>query len=615
MHWERISASVWRFADSCNVYALAGPEGMVVVNAGTGAWLQYMAELPAPVRVVACTHFFRDHSAGAAEAARQGIAVFAPYWEQEQFADAPGLFQRRETYIIYDNVWDLFAPIEAIPVSGWLRDYDTVTLAGLPCMVVPTPGVTNGAVSLLCRLDGQHYAFCGEAIHSPGKLARIAPLQYNYNDLTGAIHVIYATRQLRAQHPDVLAPSLGDPITTRTDEALAALEESMRALLAGRPWSQNQLAMLDADPLIKVTDHVYQSTVGGASTWFVISDSGKALTIDYGYHGLASFGSGYPYPRNRRALLHGVQALRERFGIDGLDVALVTHYHDDHVNGIPTLQRLYGTRCWMGKNFAHLLADPMSYNFPCTWPEPIDVEPQPLDTPLRWEEYTFTLTPMSGHTRWSTLISFHADDTTFLATGDQYFFNNFNPDDFANADALHNHVYRNGALLESFHASNAIMRQVYPQMILPGHGPAYRTNDDFFGVFERYADEYVTIHTRAMPLGADDVHFEVDSRAAWLAPYRTRQEAAGALTYQAVVRNPLPATADLSVRLVGPAGWHGDAATVTAAPRAEVTVTLTITPPTNTTCRRQPIALELTIGDRLFGQVAEALVTIGEPLF
>jgi hypothetical protein len=33
-------------------------------------------------------------------------------------------------------------------------------------------------------------------------------------------------------------------------------------------------------------------------------------------------------------------------------------------------------------------------------------------------------------------------------------------------------------------------------------------------------------------------------------------------------------------------------------------------PPPGTVCRRQPVALELTVGDRPFGQVTEALVTL-----
>jgi len=73
---------------------------------------------------------------------------------------------------------------------------------------------------------------------------------------------------------------------------------------------------LDEDPLLKVSEHVYQSRAGGASTWFLLSESGKALSIDYGYHSHHSFGAGYPYPRNRRSLLHGIKALEQKFGIN-----------------------------------------------------------------------------------------------------------------------------------------------------------------------------------------------------------------------------------------------------------------------------------------------------------
>lgn len=614
MGWKKVTESVWVFPDSCSVYAVAAPEGMVVINAGTGEWLTHVGELPAPVRALACTHFFRDHSAGAAKAARRGIPVYAPYWEREQFADAPGLFQRRETFIIYDNVWDLYAPIEAIPVTEYLRDGETVTLAGLPLQVVPTPGATVGAVSLLCNLDGLRFAFCGEAIHSPGKLARLAPLQYNYNDLPGAVNAIFSARLLRGERPDVLAPSLGAPILDRTDEALAALEDSLRAALAGRPEYEGTLGLFDVEPLRKVTDHVYQSTLGSASTWFVISKAGKALAIDYGYNSLVLF-PGYPYPRNRRPMLHGLEALKERWGIDRLDVVLVTHFHDDHVNGIPTLQRLHGTRCWVGENFADILANPMGYNFPCTWPEPCDVEAQPLGVPIRWEEYEFTLEPISGHTRWSTLISFRADDTTFMATGDQYFCRDWETMDFAAVGAMHNHVYRNGAVLESLHASNAILERVRPEMILPGHGEAYRTDEEFFRAFRNYAEEYVAIHKRAMPLEEEDVHFEVDSRGAWLYPYRARLDSAAPLPYRATVRNPLGTAAEIVARMVGPDGWERSAAKIQVGPHAEVTMELTLTPTAGAVCRRQPVALEVTIDGLPFGQLAEALVTIGHPEF
>ncbi len=617
MHWQEVTDSVWLYEDSCNVYAVRGSAGVVVINAGSGRWLDRLDELPDRVAAVLCTHFFRDHSAGAALAAERGIEVLAPYWEKEQFADPLGLFQRRETYIIYDNTWDLFAPIQPIEVSRWMRDWETFDVAGLSFQVLPTPGVTLGAVSLLCKSEDQKVAFCGEVIHSPGKIARIAPLQYNYNDLPGAVNLIYSLRLLKEAKPDLLAPSLGAPIGNGeqdgTAEALSLLEENLRFAIAGRPECEPFMQYLDEDPLLKVSEHVYQSRAGGASTWFLLSESGKVLSIDYGYHSHHSFGAGYPYPRNRRSLLHGIKALEQKFGIKGIDVVLVTHFHDDHVNGIPLLQRLFGTTCWAGENFAPILADPASFNFPCTWPEPIAVEPKPLGTPIEWEEYTFVLHPMSGHTRWSTLVEFDVDGMRAIATGDQYFFEEFAAP--GETPVKHNHVYRNGAVLASFSDSNKLLKSIKPDLVLPGHGTAYRTNELFLSELEQYGRDYVELHSRLMPLGEQDVHFDVDSRAGWLEPYRVHRVQASPITFRAHVRNPLGDSAVLSLKMVVPKGWKDCSKKIQVGAREEAVAELSVSPPEDARCRRQPVALELCAGDRCFGQIAEALVTLGHPVF
>jgi len=613
MKWRPVTESVWAFEDSCNVYAVQGSLGLVVINAGSGLWLDHLDELPAKVEAVLCTHFFRDHSAGAAEAANRGIEIYAPYWEQEQFSDPLGLFQRRETFIIYDNIWDLYSPIEPVPVDHWLMDWETVPVCGLSFQVIPTPGMTPGAVSLMAELEGKKTVFCGEVIHSPGKIARIAPLQYNYNDLPGAVNLIYSAQQLMRIEADLLAPSFGMPMMDEpkgvVKDALAKLVENLRFALSGRPECKPYIDSLDREPLVKVSDHIYQSFFGGASTWFILSDSRKALSIDYGYHIYHSAGSAYPYPRNRRSILHGLDGLRRKFNIESIDIVLVTHFHDDHVNGISLLQRLYNTRCWAGQNFAHILENPMAYNFPCTWPEPIQVEPQSLGIPIKWEEYTFTLHPLSGHTRWGTLIEFEADGMQVVATGDQYFFHDFGEPD--KAPIMHNHVYRNGAFLDSFTESNRLMLRIKPDLILPGHGNAYRTNQAFYNKLLEYERDFVELHQRLMPLGEADVHFNVDSRAGWIEPYRTFKHEACQLKFRAVIRNPYNETKELSAKLVGPKGWESTSRSVRVEPRAERTLELHIAPPRNTKCRRQPIAVELSVGERCFGQIAEALVTIG----
>ncbi len=626
MKWISVLPSVWVFRDSCNVYAVAGRKGLLIINAGTGRWLETLDQLPAKPVALLCTHYFRDHSAGAVLANRAGIPVHVPAYERAIFADPADFHRTRQTYIVYDNLWQHFAPIEGVPVAGVLRDYNKVQLAGLEVEVIPLPGATISQVGLGVRLaNGQRVVFCGEAIHSPGRLARLAPLQYDYNGLPGAVGVYASAQRLRDWRPDALLPSLGDPILRDTDAALAALQNTLRAVCAGRETGGSAATggngmngwfdAVHGAPLARVTDHVWLARHSCSNNWFLISQSGKALVLDYGYNMVATLLSA-PLPERRRALLHGIEGLRAQFGIDRVDVVLVSHYHDDHVCGIPVLQRVFGTQCWAAENFADILDQPQASAFPCTWPEPIHVDRRlSFHEKVRWEEYEFHLAPMTGHTRFSALIGFEADGKRFAHTGDQYFFCGASGSMLLEGVAtdkwrrLPNHVYRNGALLDSFEQSGRWMLDWRPDIVLQGHQQAFFTDKDFFHHIEEWSREYKSLHQRAMPLGDGDTHFNLDSWGGWIWPYRVHLKKPGPATVRVTVRNPFPRRAKLEVRLVGPAAWSGTSATLAAGPRAEVSGELQITPPGP--CRRQPFAVELVADGQPFGQVAEALMTVG----
>jgi glyoxylase-like metal-dependent hydrolase (beta-lactamase superfamily II) len=622
MSWQPVLPNVYLFRDSCNVYAVIGPQGALIIDAGSGAWLDHLDELPAPPVALACTHFFRDHAAGAARAAQAGIAVYAPVGESAIFADPIQHFRQRDTYIIYDNYWDLFAPITPTPLTGVLEDYARLSLAGVELEVIPLPGVTVTQCGLAFSAPGTslRVVCCGEAIHSPGRVARVAPYQYNYNDLGGAVNAYYSAGDLRRLQPDALLPSLGTPMLAGCDAALALLQENLTALCAGRPEEAGQIAAANGPALLRVTDHVWRTTQTESINWFVISDSGKALVIDYGYAaGRGLLSAQYSKPYRRRALLHSLDALRQQFGIARIDVALISHFHDDHVCGVPLLQRLHGTECWASTAFAALLARPDAHCFPCDWPQPIRVDRAiGFDEVVRWEEYAFHFGAMNGHTRFASLIGFEADGKRFAHTGDQYFF--MHPDgswppntdnDITRWDdkvVFQNHVYRNGALLDGYVQSGDWLLSWRPDIVISGHQRPMITDDRFFELVARWAHDYRAIHERVMPLGDDETHFNLDSWGGWIWPYRVELARPAPIALTVTMRNPLPRPAALTVRLVGPAGWVGESATLTAAARAEASVELGITPAG--ACDLQPIAAELFVDGQPFGQVAEALVSV-----
>jgi glyoxylase-like metal-dependent hydrolase (beta-lactamase superfamily II) len=627
--WERVLPDVLCWRDSCNVYAVLGPEAALIVNAGTGAWLDGLGDLPVPARAVAVTHYFRDHSAGAVRAAQVGIEVYVPEHEERIFRDPLEHFRAHDTYLLYDNLWDLFAPTEPVAPAGVLRDYERVTLAGLDVDVIPQPGATPTQVGLvlLTPASGKRVAFCGETIHSRGRVPRLAPLQYNYNDLPGVVGVAFSADLLRLREPDVVLPSLGDPIDETPGEALQALHENLVAHTTDRGAEHLALGLVGRDAVKSISERVWSSTQGRAASTFIVGDRGTALILDYGYWYATGSGAVEPgfdpgigparaTPERRRPLLHSLQALERQAGVEEFEAVIPTHYHDDHISGIALLQRVHGVPCWAPENFARLLSDPAGHRFPCAWPIPISVERElSLREPFEWGGITFHLGPMSGHTRFSALIGWEVDGTRFVHAGDQYGPTDpwLAPSKWSAPGFSPNHVYANGVFLDAYRRSADWVTAFRPDIVLSGHWRPVETDDAFFQRLAEYGRRFEEIHERAMALDADAAHFGVDSLAGWMWPYRTHVAHPEPLSFEVVVRNPLPVDTTLELVVTGPVGWQGSTVRVSAAARGEVSAILEIQP--DGPCRRQPVTVEVKAGGRSFGQLLEALVTIGGEMF
>lgn len=619
--WMPVLDDVWVFRDSCNVYALRGPDGLLVVDAGTGAWMDALDDLPAGPVALACTHYFRDHSAGAVRAAAAGIPVFVPEGELGLFTDPAEHFRTRPSYDIYDNGWDHFAPIEAVPVAGVLQDEAQLQLAGLDVTVVPLPGATVTQTGLLVTSStGTRLALCGETIHSPGRVPRIAPLQYGYFEMPGVVNVINSARDLRRRRPDVLLPSIGEPILEDADAALAALEPNLRRLGVDR--GEQEWGLLDEPPLRQIGEHVWQTAGAAAVSTFVLSPtSGKALVIDLGFDTLAA---GVPahWSRThlRRASLRAVHEFLALTGVERIDLALVSHYHDDHVCSLPLLQRVCDTNVWCADWFSDLLVHPDRYAFPCLWPQPTRVDRElGRGETATWEGVEIRVFPMSGHTRFSAAISFVVDGVHYMHCGDQYLSTGYAlrrpvPADYRPAWRTERpcptYVYRNGLTLASYQESCALVCRERPDVILSGHQPAFPVDNAFLDAIEQQALDFTADHRAAVALDDDAPHFGADSWGGWVVPYRTALPEPGVMRATAHVRNPLPEATELEVRLVGPDGWAGPWASTTAEGRTEAAVEVTMHLPQ--ACRSRPVAIELVAGGLAFGQIAEALVTVEE---
>lgn len=478
--WSLVEKDVYRLQDSCNVYAVRGPAGAwLIINAGTS---RPAANLHALGNVneatVLVTHHFRDHTAGAAEFQRHGARVAAPWFEREHLSGRQPAMRDKQIAFLYDLAWDHYAPIQPLAVDRWMMDYSTEMVAGLSVETIPTPAVTMGAVTYLVTLpNSRRVAFVGELMCAPGRVARVAPLQYNYNDLTGLENVLFSWDRVAAAKPDLILPSLGEPFESEPGVRTKWLENVTR-FEAVHPGIAERIRKPSRIVLEEVSPRLYRADGVSAETHYVVSRSGRVLALDYGYDVATVRFPGRLASWTRRPLLHSIAELREKAGLDRIDAVLPTHYHDDHIVGVSLLQRLFGTELWAAENFADLLERPQDFDRPCLWPEPLRVTRRlPLGRPFQWEDVTITLHPMSGHTEYSALIFMEIDGHRIAHTGDQLFFFDPATSQLTSPDrggVLANHVYRNGCSLDGFVDCIQRLRAFDPELILSGHHRPYR---------------------------------------------------------------------------------------------------------------------------------------------
>ena len=604
--FTRIADQLYIFRDTCNVYVLSSGREAVLIDFGSGDVLDHLAAIGVErVTDVLMTHHHRDQGQGLARAVQAGIRIWAPHTEQDLFHSVDAHWQAREVFNNYNVRQDRFSLLESVPVTGTLLDYETRLFGAHSITVIPTPGHTTGSVSFLIELNGQRILFSGDLIYGPGKVVSLAATQWTYNGAEGVAAGIASLLDLQDHQIDWLLPSHGDPID-HPKEAIASLVERFWELLQRRKQNP-RLFELREKPYQQVlpsgeasnggTPHLLMHRASMANMYVLLSESGKALFIDFGYDFVTGIAAGSDRA-SRRPWLYTLPALKEQFGVRKIDVVLPTHYHDDHVAGCNVLRRVEGTQVWAAENFADILEHPARFDLPCLWYDPIPVDRHlPLGQPISWEEYTLTLHPLPGHTRYAVAVEFEVDGLRVLATGDQY----------QGDDGLAwNYVYQNRYAIGDYVATAKLYQRLQPDLILSGHWQPLRVTPEYLQKIAADADALHRLHRELLPERPD---LGAEGFLARISPYQVTVPAGETISFVLEIRNPFPRVEEAVLRVVAPQGWEVEPAEQRLQIEGVQQLTFTVTP-TGPAVRRARVAVDVTIASQRFGQQAEALVTL-----
>lgn len=613
MGFTQITENVFRFEDTCHVYVLRHGPDAVLVDFGSGDVLDHLGDIGVRRATdVLVTHHHRDQVQGLARAVAAGARIHVPPVERDLIESVDEHWRTRPLDNDYDVRQDRFSLLEQVPVAGAVAEYRTARYGAFAIHTLPLPGHTVGSVGYLLDIDGRRLAFTGDLIHGEGRLWSLAATQWAYTGfhpnagVEGAAATVLSCIQLLDHTPELLLPSHGDTVMD-PPRAVARLRSRLQDLIDMRratPWQPEPLL---ESPWKPVTPHLLRNTTSMANSYALLSDHGTALLIDFGFDLTTGLPGGHDRS-SRRPLLASTEALRRDHGVDRVEVALPTHYHDDHVAGFNLLREVHGTEVWSPAHIAPVLSAPTRWDLPCLWYDPIPVDRVLAPAaPVRWREYEIGVHELPGHTLYAAAYSFTVDGRRVIATGDQQN-TAWSPD--GGQPELLNYQYRNRFRIDDFVRSAELYRTLRPEIMISGHWFPYEVTDGYLDMLLDQGERLARLHREILPRGID---LEAEGFGARIAPYRSTVAPGGTVRMSVEVRNPFPEPEQAALRMVLPAGWQAEPPlsepTLGAGEVCEIDVVVRV-PEGCAPAERIRVAVDMTVGRMAFGQQAEALVSV-----
>ncbi len=621
MRWTQISEHLFRFQDTCNVYLVKSGRTGLLIDAGSGAALDHLAEVGIDqVEWVLHTHHHRDQSWGTPRLKSHGAKIAVPEHERHLFENVELFWQTRRIFDNYDDRNDFFANSQNIPVDALLEDYEVFQWRGHDFFVLPAKGHTMGSSALLAEIDGKRVAFTGDLMAAGGKVYQLHAMEYTYGSMEGVLFTIQSIQALRKHPPQICFPSHGGNITDPLEDIDRLERRLMHCVRLGRGmrvagrYTIPETIFLPESRLIPLSRHLLWGGDWTCSNFYVVlSDSGKALFVDYGHSYWPHLHQGPDHGglETMRFIEHHLDELKEDYGVTKFDLVVPTHIHDDHTCGIPYLQRHHGTSCWALDKVADVLADPAAWaSTPCTFHKPIRIDRRLKDGErFQWEEYEFEMHYAPGQTEFHSVYGGMIDNRRVVFTGDNYFLAETDIAGDLDSRPYQTTVFRNSFQLEMHRKCAAVMRKLEPELICPGHRKVLT-------VSKRDIDSYCDFVERKEQVFRDLVkepadHY-IDLFWARLLPYVKSVKPGESQTYTLQLRNNFDRRVTYSARLLPPSGWQvsTDLAYLDLPAGGSGAISFQATAPAVADGVRRLMLAEILIDHVSQGPVSEAVVTV-----
>lgn len=615
----RLTDHLMVYQGPINVGILRDGSKALLIDCGDGSVVPVLGQLGlTAVDQLLFTHHHRDQACGAYGLADAGARVGVPAAEQTHFDNVPAYWKDpKSRWHIYNQHPHHLMLAEPVRVDAALGDGQELAWGPARIRVINTPGHTDGSVSYLVEVDGQRVVFSGDAIYDAGQVWDLHSLQKgtvtsDYHGFLGARpQLAESLRRIKAAGPATLVPSHGrimaqpaeaiDLLLKRLDAcydkyvATAALRHyfpKMFAEYAGRP---DHMPIRPGKPVPDCLRHI-------GTTWVLVSKDKAAFVMDCG---------GEHVVKKIREL----QAKGEIGKVEGL---WVTHYHDDHVDAIPTFQKVFDCSCTTDRFVAEVIRDPMAWRLPCISPSKVRVDRATRDgDSWTWHEFQLTAYHLPGQTLYHSGLLVEGEGLRMLFVGDS--FTMAGMDDYC----MHNRVWLGPGV--GFDRCIALIEQLRPTHLFNCHvKDAFDFTEAECRFMRANLAEREKLFTQIVPW--DHANYGMDEPWARAHPYEQEADPGAEVRLDLVVTNHSAEPRIAACRPVLPRAWGARPragmgrtprpdvtagwGSVEAAPRADGRVPLRFRVPADAKPGRYVIPIDLLYGDRPLPEFTEAIVVV-----
>jgi glyoxylase-like metal-dependent hydrolase (beta-lactamase superfamily II) len=602
------------YADSVNVGVIHNHGKVLLIDSGGGSVLETVRKAGlGRIDWVLYTDHERVHCSGAALLKKAAVKIAVPEGEAKFFQGASEFWQDAD--VIFNHQYD-FRPDLSVLRSSVLPDRvlhpgEVFNWEGLEIHTVATPGVTDGEVSYILKIDGEEVAFTGDLIYGPGKIWEFYKLQKpfpgmggNYSNaghggywaFGGAVPELKKSLQdVLSWHPEVLAPSHG-AIMKNPTEAVTLLDNNLDALMRNyltvADWriywrdrnvdiGYQNVPMLPSLPVPKIPAWLHRLV---ETSWYIQSPQGRIFMFDCGFHPVVT----------------AIGDLVKNKEITGVDGIWISHYHDDHITSVNKIRQDYGAKVYAQQELVDILEKPLAYRMPCLLPESIHIDhPLHEGEVINWNGYKMTAFYFPGQTLYHDGLLIEHDGTRILMSGDS--FANFGIDDYCSYN-------RNFLGTEpGYQQCIRLILRLKPDMLVAAHFGAIPYAEDDLQTTLALLDQRQKLSAALFPW--DDPNFGLDPN--WVVAYPFRQIVLPGqlVTIEAVIYNHSPLPRVASAELAAPPEWKVEkGSAMTIPPHTEGRLLLRAEAPAHPARRRDVLGVNVRFNHINLGECAVEVV-------